>query len=229
MCGRFTLTTPRVNVLQHFDLEDAPTLLSPRYNISPTQDIAVVRVGLQGRELRELRWGLVPHWSKGIDPKLSLFNARAESIDTKPAFRSLVKRRRCLVPADGFFEWQAIGGKKQPWLFVMKGGVFSMACLWDRWEGPDHQVIESVTILTTDANDLVRPCHDRMPVILDPADYEFWLDPGIQAPDALRPLMVPHPVARMNAYRVTPKVGRATYQEADAIQPLDPEPLDDGL
>lgn len=229
MCGRFTLTTSRYPVLQHYGLTDAPTLLSPRYNISPTQDIAVVRIGAQGRELRELRWGLVPHWSKGIDPKLSLFNARAESVDTKPAFRSLIKRRRCLIPADGVFEWQAIGGQKQPWLFVMNGGVFSMAGLWDRWEGPDHQVIESVTILTTEANDLVRPCHDRMPVILDPADYDFWLDPGIQEPEALRPLMVPHPVARMNAYRVTPKMGRASYQEPDAIQPLDPEPLDDGL
>jgi putative SOS response-associated peptidase YedK len=229
MCGRFTLNTPRVQVLQHYGLTDAPTLLSPRYNISPTQNIAVVRAGPQGRELRELRWGLVPHWSKGIDPKLSMFNARAESVDTKPAFRSLIKRRRCLVPADGFFEWQPMGGYKQPWLFVMRGGVFSMAGLWDRWECPGHQPIESVTIITTEANDLVRPCHDRMPVILGPADYDFWLDPGIQEPEALRPLLVPHPVAGMDAYPVTPKVGRASYQASDAVQPIKPTQTDPDL
>ncbi len=221
MCGRFSLTSSLGAILDHFGSGlDSSIIPSPRFNISPTQDIAIIRAGTPRLELREARWGLVPHWAKGIEPGFSMFNARAETVESKPAFRSLIKRRRCLVPADGFFEWQQIGGAKRPWRIFMKRGLFAFAGLWDRWQGPGGQVIESATIITTDANDLVRPIHDRMPVILDPADYAFWLDSGIQDPEALRPLLVPHSVAGMDAYLVTPRLGKATYQAPDAITPL---------
>lgn len=222
MCGRFTLSAPRHVVLAHYGIQDAPTLLSPRYNIAPSQNIAVVRMTEHGRELRDnVYWGLIPHWAKERSTGFSMINARAETVDSKPAYRSLFRRRRCLIPADGFYEWAALEGGKQPIRFSMRGEVFSFAGLWDRWQGPGGKVVESATIIVTDANDLVRPVHDRMPVIIDPADYEFWLDPGIQEPVALKPLLVPHPVARMEAYKVTKKVNRATYEDPEAIKPIE--------
>lgn len=220
MCGRFSLTTPRREVLDHYGIQDAPTLflLKPRFNIAPSQQIAVVRMGSEGRELRELRWGLVPSWAKQPETGFSMINARAETVHTKPAYRALFRRRRCLIPADGFYEWQAVGGEKQPWRFTMKDGVFSFAGLWDRWQGQGGEVIESATIIVTDANDLVRPIRDRMPVIVDPVDYAFWLDPGISEPEALRPLLVLHSTGRMEAYPVTPKMNRADFDEPEAVE-----------
>lgn len=221
MCGRFSLSTPRREVLDHYGIQDAPTLLllAPRYNIAPSQKIAIVRMGEEGRELRELKWGLVPSWAKQPETGFNMINARAETVDSKPAYRALFRRRRCLIPADGFYEWQAVGGGKQPWRFTMRGGVFSFAGLWDRWQGQDGEVIESATIIVTDANDLVRPIHDRMPVILDPADYEFWLDPGTE-PVALKFLLAPHSAGRMESYPVTTKINRAGYEGDDAGSPL---------
>jgi putative SOS response-associated peptidase YedK len=229
MCGRFTLTASRPDVLGHYGLQNDPPLAIPRYNIAPLQAIAVVRMTKESRELKEVRWGLVPQWAKQPESGFSMINARAETVDTKPAFRALLRRRRCLIPTDGFYEWRGPQGNKQPWRFVMKRGLFSFAGLWDHWQGPDNQVIESATIITTDANDLVRPCHDRMPVIIDPADYEFWLDPGIAEPEALRPLFAPHPVSGMDAYPVIQKVGRTTFNDPEAIRPLYPPPLDPEL
>lgn len=221
MCGRFTLTVPRREVLDHYGIADAPTLLAPRYNIAPSQNIAVVRMGADGRELRELHWGLIPHWAKERSTGFSMINARAETVDTKPAFRGLFRRHRCLIPADGFYEWKPVAGGKQPYRFTMRGQVFSIAGLWDRWQDKTGEVVESATIIVTDANDLVRPIHDRMPVIIDPADYDFWLDPGIQEPEALKPLLVPHAVGKMDAFPVSSKVNRATYDKPDAITTLD--------
>lgn len=211
MCGRFSLTIPRREVLDHYGIQDAPTVLAARINIAPSQQIAVVRMGKEGRELRELHWGLIPHWAKERSTGYSMINARAKTVDTKPAFKALFRRRRCLIPADGFYEWRQEGGGKQPYRFTMRGEVFSFAGLWDSWKGPDGKIIESATIIVTDANDLVRPIHDRMPVIIDPADYEFWLDPGIQEPEALRPLLVPHPVGRMECNPVLQEINSAEH------------------
>ena len=156
----------------------------PRYNIAPTQDAPVVRQTKDAdeREMDMLRWGLVPSWSQGPDSGYSMINARAETVATKPAFRSAFRFRRCLVPADGFYEWRKVAGRKQPYRITVKDGEpFAFAGLWEHWTGPDGYVVQSFTIVVTEANELLRPIHDRMPVILDPADYglphlgEFFL------------------------------------------------------
>ncbi len=219
MCGRFTLMTNRQEVLDHFGIRDAPELLVPRYNIAPSQAIAAVRQGAEGRELVMLHWGLVPSWAKEPATGFSMINARAETVDSKPAYRTAFRRRRCLIPADGFYEWRTVDGK-QPYRFTVQGGVFAFAGLWEHWKGLAGEVVDSCTIIVTNANDLVRHVHDRMPVIIDPADYAFWLDPGITEPETLRPLLAPYPTGRMQGYPVGKNVNRAGYEEADAIEPI---------
>jgi putative SOS response-associated peptidase YedK len=173
MCGRFTLRTKLNLLLQQFAAEASSDLeLVPRYNIAPTQDIPVVRVADGKRELTLMRWGLIPSWTK--DPKSGplLINARSDTVAAKPAFRSAFKCRRCLIPADGYYEWMAEGKKKQPyWFRVRDGQTFAFAGLWERW----HE-IESCVILTTEANEMAAKLHDRMPVSLSPNDYERWLE-----------------------------------------------------
>ena len=190
MCGRYTLRTP-LNVLAQqflFELGDLPAdfELKPRYNIAPTQTVAAVRRLEAGgpRQLALLHWGLIPSWAKDAKLAASTINARGETLAEKPAFRTAFARRRCLVLADGYFEWKAEGKKKLPLLFQLKSGQpFAFAGLWERWRGPagtpeDAPPLESCTIVTTSANSLSANVHDRMPVILDPADYDLWLDPA---------------------------------------------------
>jgi putative SOS response-associated peptidase YedK len=193
MCGRFTLRTPQSVLVKQFALEAEPTLV-PRYNIAPSQPIAVVRALSQestaaSRELVKLRWGLVPSWAQ--DPSIGnqLINARSETAAAKPAFRSAMRHRRCLIPADGFYEWKKIGKQKQPY-FIRRPDdkPFAFAGLWDRWTDPEGRPLETCTILTTDANELLRPLHNRMPVIVEPADYAAWLDPQLTDPERFRPL-----------------------------------------
>jgi putative SOS response-associated peptidase YedK len=195
MCGRFTLTRPDQDLAVQFSLPGVPEI-KPRYNIAPTQPVAAVRLDPTSlnRELVFLTWGLVPFWAK--DPKIGsrMINARSETVATKPAFRAAFRRRRCLVVADGFFEWQRIEGGKQPyWICLREGGPFAFAGLWERWEGAEGSEIESCTLLTTQPNELLRDIHNRMPVILDPGDYDLWLDPAIQKVEPLEPLFRPFP------------------------------------
>src|ERR1700676_4923775 len=173
MCGRFFILASPGELADLFQLAGVPDL-APRYNIAPTQPVAVVRAADQARELVRLRWGLIPSWSK--DAKMAQINARSEPAAGKPMFRTAFRKRRCLIPASGFYEWKATGGKKkQPFCIRLADDKpFAFAGLWDRWEGPDGPV-ESCCILTTDANELVRPIHDRMPVILDPRYFDQWL------------------------------------------------------
>ena len=171
MCGRFVLMTPGRSLAKRFGLEEVPDL-EPRYNIAPTQMVAMIRLDrdtLQ-RRLVLVKWGLIPFWAKDSSIGNRLINARAESAAEKPAFRSAFKSRRCLVPADGYYEWKKRkGGQKQPYLARnADGSPFAFAGLWERWQAPEDEIIESCTILTTDANDLTQPIHDRMPVILKP-------------------------------------------------------------
>ncbi len=218
MCGRFSRSTPTPVLIEQFELLAAPDL-PPRYNIAPTQDVAVVR-GAPERELVLLRWGLVPSWAD--DPTIGnrLINARSETAASKPSFRSAFRQRRCLVLADGFFEWQSVAGKKQPLYFCLRDGVpFAFAGLWDRWEGEDR-TIQSFTILTTSANDLVRPTHDRMPVILDRKDYASWLDPHVQESQHLHELLRPYPCEQMTSYPVSPRVNSPRYDDASCVAPL---------
>ena len=222
MCGRFTLFEPDKVLAKVFGISGIPSL-SPRYNIAPSQPVAAVRAASAGtgRELALLRWGLIPSWSK--DPAIGnrLINARAETVTEKPSFRNTFKRHRCLIPASGFYEWQRLERGKQPYFVRMSDWrPFAFAGLWDRWEGPEEGAIETCTILTTAANTVLSPIHDRMPVILPPAHYDRWLDPALKEPDTLTSLLVPFPPDEMLAFPVSLRVNAPSTDDAGCIAPL---------
>lgn len=222
MCGRFTLTDPDAELLTQFDLPNLPPL-EPRYNIAPSQPVPVVRLAADkaARELVLVRWGLIPFWAQ--DPEIGnrLINARAETVAEKPAFREAFRRRRCLVVADGFYEWQKQDGQKQPFYIRMRDGrPFAFAGLWERWRGSDDVVIESCTLLTTGPNELMRPLHNRMPAILHPKDYDLWLDPEVQRPDLLQAVLLPYPAEEMTAYPVSRWVNSPDHDDPRCIEPL---------
>ncbi len=205
MCGRFTLTSPAETVAELFELDEVPQL-TPRYNIAPTQPVAVVRAGQTAlrRELAELQWGLIPSWAK--DPSIGsrMINARAEGAAQKPSFRSAFRRSRCLVLSDGFYEWQKVGTRKQPhYIHLAHRKPFAFAGLWEHWEDPDGNAVNSCTIITTEPNELMAKLHNRMPVILHPRDYILWLDPEVQKPEKVQPLLRPYPSEEMSAYPVS--------------------------
>jgi putative SOS response-associated peptidase YedK len=224
MCGRFTLTTSvreLADLFQAMEVE-LPAAL-PQYNIPPSAQVLAVRQlpGQEGRQLVPLRWGLIPHWA--TDPAIGnrLINARAETAAGKPSFRDAFRRRRCLVPANGFFEWKKQGGTKEPYyLHLRDGRPFAFAGLWERWLGPSDQPVETCTILTTDANDLVRSIHDRMPVILPSDAYARWLDPQLQDPEMLQPLLRPFPAEQMAAYPVSRLVNNPRHNDAKCLEPV---------
>lgn len=221
MCGRFTLTSPDSGIAAQFHLLDLPSL-EPRYNIAPTQPVAAVRMVAEGaaRELVLLHWGLIPFWAKDRQVGARLINARSETVADKPSFRDALRRRRCLVLSDGFYEWQKQEGGKQPFYFRLRGGgPFGIAGLWERWEGPD-EVIESCTLITTEANDLLRSIHDRMPVIVHPKDYDLWLDRGVRQSELLLPMLRPYPSEEMLAYPVSRRVNDPDNDDPQCIQPL---------
>ena len=222
MCGRFTLSTPAQTLQQIFDLRETPDL-PPRYNIAPSEAIATIRLAEPAAErtLDLLRWGLVPPWAKDLDGGASLINARAETAASKPAFRAAFRRRRCLIPADGFYEWQrGVRGGKQPFYIRMRDGQpFAFAGLWEQWDGPQGKALDTCTILTTEPNALLRPIHDRMPVILDPRDWALWLDPGVQDPARLQPLLRPYPAEQMLAFPVGQLVNHPANDREECIAP----------
>ncbi len=226
MCGRFTLYAKGEILAEEFGVPPVPAA-TPRYNIAPSQDVAAVRAGPAGggREIARLRWGLVPLWAKDRAIGNRLINARSETAREKPSFRNAFRRRRCLIPASGFYEWQRRERGKQPFYVRMRDGrVFAFAGLWDRWEDPEGGVVESCAILTTDANAVLAPIHDRMPVILGRADYERWLDPslGPSAGDAdlLGRLLVPFPPDAMVAWPVSPRVNSPATDDEGCVAPL---------
>ena len=223
MCGRFTLRAPASLVAEQFTLFELPPF-APRFNIAPSQPVAVVRLapaqGQPQRELAWLRWGLIPSWAK--DPAIGnrMINARAETVAEKPAYRAALRRRRCLLAADGFYEWQRTDGRKQPYfIHLCDDRPFAFAGLWEAWEGPDDSYIESCTLLTTEPNELIRPIHNRMPVILAPDDYEPWLDPAVQKPEPLVPLLRPYPSDEMAAHPVSTLVNSPTNDDPKCIEP----------
>ncbi len=224
MCGRFALHEPPEEIVRAFQLARAGLAggYVPRYNIAPTDDVLAVRVRDQskGRESALLRWGLVPHWAKDATVAARTINARAETVAEKPAYRDSFRSRRCLIPADGFYEWQKRLSGKQPYYFNMKDGkVFALAGLWDEWRQVGNG-LESCTILTTEPNELTRPIHSRMPVILQPTDYDTWLDPELNDPVQLGSLLCPFPAQQMAAYPVSTFVSRAGNEGPTCIEPL---------
>lgn len=221
MCGRFTLRTSPSEISRLFEV--AVQDLAPRYNIAPTQSIAAIRVApdAQLREFTKLHWGLIPSGAKDRKIGYSTINARAETVDSKPSFRSSFKKRRCLILADRFFEWQKSDDKKkQPFHIHMKGNrPFAFAGLWERWKG-DGEELESCTIIVTEGNDLMKPIHDRMPVILDPTNYDFWLDPEVDDVTQLRELLHPYSGDDLEAEPVSTLVNSPKNDLAACVTPV---------
>ncbi len=223
MCGRYTLTcTPEV-LAEAFRLEAAPDL-QPRYNVAPSQGVACVRAGLSSRKREAviLRWGLIPSWAGDPAMGMKLINARAETVAEKPSFRKPFRERRCLVPADGYYEWQREGTRKQPYHIRLNSErPFAFAGLWDRWTGADGQTIESCAILTTTPNERLASIHDRMPVIVPPVAYEPWLDPGLQDARRLVPFLTSYPADAMIAVPVSRLVNDPRVDDARCLEALD--------
>jgi putative SOS response-associated peptidase YedK len=191
----------------------------PRYNIAPTQRVLTVRNehGKKVRHFTTMRWGLIPSWAKDISIGNKTLNARSESVTTTPAFRNSILTKRCLIPADGFYEWRKMGSVKQPYCFeVGEGDVFGLAGLWDQWTSPDGEIIESCTILTTTPNSLVADLHDRMPVIVPPDKYDLWLDPDVTAFKAIRDILKPYDANLMRLYPVNRKLNYSNNDDAES-------------
>jgi putative SOS response-associated peptidase YedK len=218
MCGRFAQRTPAKTLTTEFQVNDMP-VIEPRYNIAPTQDILSIRQTDDSREAAMLKWGLVPSWAKDISIGAKLINARSETVTEKPSFREAFKKRRCIIPADGFYEWQRSGGKKKPYFFRMQNEhPFGFAGLWEKWKATDGQVLETCTILTTEANEVLQPVHDRMPVILHPDDYELWLDVDLRKLDLAKELLRPFPATEMISYPVSPSINSPLNQGAQLVE-----------
>jgi putative SOS response-associated peptidase YedK len=218
MCGRYTLKTPLNVLTERFDIGEAPSSITPSYNIAPTQHVATVLSENGKRKLEMLRWGLIPSWAD--DPEIGnrMINARAETVAEKPSYRRAFKKSRCLILADGFYEWQKTDSGKQPFhIRLQDGSPFAFAGLWESWDKGDG--IRSCTIITTDANDLVGEVHNRMPVILHPEDYEMWLDPDFDEREPLTSLLKPFPAEAMEAYPVSRRVNKPSNNEPGVVEP----------
>jgi len=220
MCGRITLKAPALQIAQEFALDEVEPL-APRYNIAPTQPVAVVVAGEDGRRrLRVMQWGLIPPW--GRDPREGgrLFNARGETVTTRPAFREAFAHRRCLVVADGFYEWRREGRLRQPWYFAAADDrLLALAGVWSRWERPGGEAVASCSVLTTAANAAMRPIHDRMPVIVPPEARARWLETPPADAAALLPLLAPPPDDALRRHAVSPLVNRVTSEGPELIAP----------
>ena len=222
MCGRFVQYSDPEIYASQFDL-DTLCETTPRYNVAPTQPVLAIRQSDERRRaLVRLRWGLVPAWSKGPDSRYSMINARAETVKSKPAYRNGFKHRRCLIPAEGFYEWKTGKGGKTPFLIRRQGGEpFAMAGLWERWHGGEGETIESCTIIVTDANELVQEIHDRMPVILGREDHAAWLDPDTKDADGLLAMLRPANPERWTTHPVSRQVNSPRNDGPDLLEPVD--------
>jgi putative SOS response-associated peptidase YedK len=195
---------------------------TPRYNIAPTQPVPIIRQNPKEprRELSLVRWGLIPSWAKDMSGAAMMINARSETAVTKPAFRDPLTSRRCLVPADGFYEWQRRGKAKQPYCFeVNDGGLFAFAGLWDRWKDPNGQWLKSCSILTT-TNAVTSSVHDRMPVILDPDSYDLWLDPGMTNVESVSKMLKPYDARLMRRYPISTRINHVANDDVECSAPV---------
>jgi putative SOS response-associated peptidase YedK len=223
MCGRYRLSRRKQLVEEYFDASGGEDW-SPRYNIAPTQSIPIIRQHPKEphRVLSLVRWGLIPSWAKDMCGAAGMVNARSETAATKPAFRDPMKFRRCLVPADGFYEWLRKEKIKQPFCFAVNDGeLFAFAGLWDRWRDPSGQWMKSCSILTTTPNAVTAAVHDRMPVILRKDDYDLWLDPGMTNVEALADLLKPVDARSMRSYPVSSRVNQAQNDDPECSAPVE--------
>jgi putative SOS response-associated peptidase YedK len=232
MCGRYRLSRRKEILEEHFDAADWQDDWTSRYNIAPTQPVPVIRQNPKEpvRQISTMRWGLIPSWAKDTSGAARMINARSETAHTLPAFREAMKLRRCLVPADGFYEWQRRGSATQPFCFeVGDGGLFAFAGLWERWRDPSGQWVKSCTILTTTPNAVTSAVHDRMPVILDPDSYDLWLDPGMPNVAAISELLTPYDSRLMRCYPVSSRVNHVANDDEACSAPAESAQIQDGL
>lgn len=223
MCGRYAFFSPAEAVRRTFEIDELPPL-EPRYNIAPTQPVPVLRAtGSGGRKLGLLRWGLIPSWAK--DPSIGnrMINARGETLTERPAYRSAYRRRRCILPADGWYEWQAAAAGRQPWFIRSRNGMpLGLAGLWESWRDPETgEAVESCTIVTTDAAEPIASIHGRMPVVLPAEAHAAWLDPELQDPATLGRWLAPCEPA-LSAFQVSRRVNNPRNEGPDLIEALPP-------
>jgi len=218
VCGRYSLATPEEELVEVFDVPPLTFDHTPRYNIAPGQDAPVVAVDRRGRRMGPLTWGLVPAWAEA--PGRPFANARSETVATTPSFREAFSRRRCLVPADGFYEWRRDGAAKTPfWFHPGDGGVLALAGLWERWTGPGHEARHGFTILTVEANEDVAEVHDRMPVLLEPSSWDTWLR-GDAPLDRVSSLLAPAPAGTLLRHAVSTRVNRTANDDPGLVEAI---------
>jgi putative SOS response-associated peptidase YedK len=232
VCGRYRLSRRKQVVEEHFDAVSSEEDWSPRYNIAPTQTIPVVRQNPKEpiRELSLMRWGLIPSWSKDSSGAARMINARSETASTIPAFRDAMMSRRCLIPADGFYEWMRTEYAKQPYCFeVGEGELFAFAGLWERWKDPTGPWIKTCSILTTIPNAVTAPVHDRMPVILDPDGYDLWLYPCMTNVGPVSELLKPFDARLMRCYPVSTRINSVVNDDEECSLPVEISQIQDRL
>jgi putative SOS response-associated peptidase YedK len=225
MCGRYRLSRRKQILEKYFDSADWQEDWNPRFNIAPTQPVPVIRQNPKKavRETTLMRWGLIPSWAKDSSASAQMINARSETASAKPAFREPLKSRRCLIPADGFYEWLRTAKAKQPYCFeVNDGELFAFAGLWDGWRDPNGNWIRTCSILTTTPNAVTAAVHERMPVILDPDSYDLWLDPGMNDVTAASELLKPYDARFMRSYPISTRVNHVANDDAECSKPMEP-------
>jgi putative SOS response-associated peptidase YedK len=224
MCGRYRLSRRKQLIEEYFDTAPWDDDWRPRYNIAPTQPVPVIRQHPKEpcRQLSLMRWGLIPYWAKDASGAASTINARSETASTKPAFRDPLKFRRCLIPADGFYEWKRTAAGKQPFCFeVNSGDVFAFAGMWDGWKDSSGQWVKTCSILTTTPNAVTSTIHDRMPVILDPDNYDLWLDPGMTDVQVVSELLKPYDAKAMGCYPVSTRINHVANDDEECSRRLE--------
>ena len=223
MCGRFTLHTPEPLLRNVFGIENsAPLGLAPHYNIAPSQQVPIIRHTGSGREMVMARWGLIPHWSKEAKTKYSTVNARIETVADKPTYRTPFKSQRCLIPANGFYEWKVVDERKVPhYIRLRDGHVFALAGLWDHWEGKE-ETLESCSIIVMPANEVMKPLHQRMPAIIAPADYDSWMDPELTDKDEIMGYLTSSPSSQLVMYPISSRVNSPKHDDEGCIKPSGP-------
>jgi putative SOS response-associated peptidase YedK len=227
MCGRYRLSRRKQLVEEYFGAVSEDYEWNPRYNVAPSQPVLTIRQDAREpvRKLSTMRWGLIPSWAKDPGIGYKTINARAETVAMTPSFREPFKSQRCLIPVDGFYEWQKNGNTKQPYCFeVNDGELFAFAGLWDRWKNPQGEPIETCTILTTTPNSLLADIHDRMPAILQPGDYDLWLDTAFRNTGSVSEMLKPFDAALMRRYPVSTRVNQVLNDDPDCAKPSDREP-----